>query len=198
MELTVIVNQSSCMVDDPGKDFESPIAAYLLYKWRFSKQQIGISYGNEWRSTLLKVPRNFILDALLIQNDAYIQSVNDFIGDLTFRNEQFPVSVVSSTLAVLNSLLEEISKITPWSRCPGDPTSVKCKVKVDSYKAFSCFNGRDYRSNFTFKIICSKALCLQHFFYQTTDLHELIKCTDNNIRVQKCTQYHDFCSLTNT
>ena len=62
---------------------------------------------------------------------------------LTFRNARFLVSVGSPTLTALKSLFEEISKIIPWSRCPGDPTSVKCKVKVDSYKACSRFNGRE-------------------------------------------------------
>ena len=53
---------------------------------------------------------------------------------MTFRNGWFLVSVYSPTLTALNNLFEEISKIIPWSRCPGDPTSIKCKVKVDSYK----------------------------------------------------------------
>ena len=64
---------------------------------------------------------------------------------LTFKaSMRFLVSVGSPTLTALKSLFEEISKIIPWSRCPGDPTSAKCKVKVDSYKACSRFNGREY------------------------------------------------------
>ena len=66
------------------------------------------------------------------------------LANLTFRNGRFLVSVGSPTLTALKSLFEEISKIIPWSRCPGDPTSAKCKVTVDSYKACSCFNGREY------------------------------------------------------
>ena len=66
------------------------------------------------------------------------------LANLTFRNGRFLVSVGSPTLTVLKSLFEEISKIIPWSRCPGDPTSGKCKVKMDSYKACSRFNGREY------------------------------------------------------
>ena len=66
------------------------------------------------------------------------------LANLTFRNGRFLVSVGSPTLTALKSLFEEISKIIPWSRCPGDPTSAKCKVKVDSYKACSRFNGREY------------------------------------------------------
>ena len=66
------------------------------------------------------------------------------LANLTFRNGRFLVSVGSPALTALKSLFEEISKIIPWSRCPGDPTSAKCKVKVDSYKACSRFNGREY------------------------------------------------------
>ena len=66
------------------------------------------------------------------------------LANLTFRNGRFLVSVGSPTLIALKSLFEDISKIIPWSRCPGDPTSAKCKVKVDSYKACSRFNGREY------------------------------------------------------
>ena len=66
------------------------------------------------------------------------------LANLTFRNWRFLVSVGSPTLTALKSLFEEISKIIPWSRCPEDQTSVKCKVKVDSYKACSCFNDREY------------------------------------------------------
>ena len=40
--------------------------------------------------------------------------------------------------------MEEISKIIPQSRCLGDPTLVKCKVKADSYKSCSSLNGREY------------------------------------------------------
>ena len=65
-------------------------------------------------------------------------------ANLTFRNGWFLVSVGSSTLAALNSLFEEISKIIPWSRCPGDPKSWKCKVKVDSCKACGRFDVREY------------------------------------------------------
>ena len=64
------------------------------------------------------------------------------LTNLTFRNWWFLVSVGSPTLTALKSLFEEISKIIPWS--PRDPSSVKCKDKVDSYKAWSRFNGREY------------------------------------------------------
>ena len=56
------------------------------------------------------------------------------LANLTFRNGWFLVSVGSPTLTALKSLFEEKAKIIRWSRCPGDPTSAKCKVKVDSYK----------------------------------------------------------------
>ena len=66
------------------------------------------------------------------------------LANLTFRNGRLLVSVGSPTLTTLNSLFREISKIIPWSRRPGDPTSLKCKVKVYSYKACSRFNGIEY------------------------------------------------------
>ena len=66
------------------------------------------------------------------------------LASLIFRNGRFFASVGSSTLTALKSLFEEISKILPWSRCPGDPTSAICKVNVDSYKACGRFNGREY------------------------------------------------------
>ena len=66
------------------------------------------------------------------------------LANFIFRNGRFFVSIESSTLTALNSLLEEMSKIKPWSRCSGDPTSVKCKVSVDSFKTCSVFKGREY------------------------------------------------------
>ena len=63
---------------------------------------------------------------------------------VVFRNGPFLVSVGSPTLTALNSLFIEISEIIPRSRCPGYQTSVKCNVKVDSYKACSPFNGKEY------------------------------------------------------
>ena len=66
------------------------------------------------------------------------------LANFIFRNGRFFVSIESQTLTALKSLFEEISKIIPWSRCSGDPTSVKCKVSVDSYKTCSVFKGREY------------------------------------------------------
>ena len=66
------------------------------------------------------------------------------LANFIFRNGRFFVSIESQTLTALNSLFEEMSKIIPWSRCSGDPTSVKCKVSVDSYKTCSVFKGREY------------------------------------------------------
>ena len=82
----------------------------------------------------------FYCGILLIQNVANIQSFNAFIGEFDILKRTVSnVSVYSSNLTALNSLFEEISKLIPWSRC-----TVKCKVKVDSYKACSRFNGREY------------------------------------------------------
>ena len=66
------------------------------------------------------------------------------LANIIFRNGRFFVSIESQTLTALNSLFEEMSKIIPWSRFSGDPTSVKCKVKVDSYQTCSVFKGREY------------------------------------------------------
>ena len=66
------------------------------------------------------------------------------LANFIFRNGRFFVSIESQTLTALNSLFEEMSNIIPWSRCSGDPTSVKCKVNVDSYKTCSVFKGREY------------------------------------------------------
>ena len=66
------------------------------------------------------------------------------LAHFIFRNGRFFVSIESQTLTALNSLFEEMSKIVPWSRCSRDPTSVKCKVNVDSYKTCSVFKGREY------------------------------------------------------
>ena len=66
------------------------------------------------------------------------------LANFIFRNGRFFVSIESQTLTALNSLFEEMSKIIPWSRCSGDPTSVKCKVNVDSNKTWSVFKGREY------------------------------------------------------
>ena len=52
------------------------------------------------------------------------------LANLIFRNGRFLFSVGSPTLTALNILFEEITKIIHWSRCRGDPTSVKCKVKM--------------------------------------------------------------------
>ena len=66
-------------------------------------------------------------------------------ANLTFRNGWILVSVGFPTLADLNSLFKEISKIIPWSRCPGALTSIKCEVNVDSLRACGFFIDREYR-----------------------------------------------------
>ena len=66
------------------------------------------------------------------------------LANLTFRKGRFFVSEGSPTLPALKSLLEEISKMIPWSRCSADATPAKCKVNVDSYNSCSIFNGREY------------------------------------------------------
>ena len=77
------------------------------------------------------------------QSDKFKASM-PLLANFVFRNGRFFVSIESQTMTALNSLFEEMSKIIPWSRCSGDPTSVKCKVYVDSYKTCSVFKGREY------------------------------------------------------
>ena len=70
-----------------------------------------------WRDFRLKILLKFKASMPLLAN---------FI----FRNGRFFVSIESQTMTALKSLFEEMSKIIPWSRCSGDPTSVKCKISL--------------------------------------------------------------------
>ena len=74
---------------DPGKDLESRVAANLLCK-DFGSNKTGIDIGNAWRHLILKVRRDLILDGLLIQNVANIQSVNAFIGEFDIQKRAVP------------------------------------------------------------------------------------------------------------
>ena len=56
----------------------------------FGSNRMGIAIGNAWRLLALKVRRDFILDGLLIQNVANIQSVNAFIGELDIQKRVVP------------------------------------------------------------------------------------------------------------
>ena len=51
---------------------------------------LGIAVGNAWRLLVLKVRRDFILDSLLIQDVANIQSVNAFIGEFDIQKRVVP------------------------------------------------------------------------------------------------------------
>ena len=55
------------------------------------------------------------------------------------RNWRFFASIESQNLTALNNLLKEMSKIIPWRRYSGDPVSVNCTVKVDSYQIMKWF-----------------------------------------------------------
>ena len=138
MERKEILNPSSCKEGDHVKDLESRVVVNLLCNWRFWKQQNEYSYRKCMATPCIE-RTDFWFKMLLI-----FKASMPLLANLTFRNGLFLVSVVSPTLTALKSLFEEISKIIPWNRCPGDPTSAKCKVKVDSYKACSRFNGREY------------------------------------------------------
>ena len=84
------------------------------------------------------------MEGLLIQNLANIQSVNALVGEFDIQKRAVPGFCEFTNLTALNSLFEEIPKMIPLSRCPVDPTSVQCRVKVDSYKAYNRFNNREY------------------------------------------------------
>ena len=64
----------------------------------FGSNRTGIAIGNAWRLLVLKVRWDFILDGLLIQNVANIQSVDAFIGEFGTRKRAVLVSVGSPTL----------------------------------------------------------------------------------------------------
>ena len=110
----------------------------------FGSNRTSIAIGNAWRLLVLKVRRDFILDGLLVQNVANIQSVNAFIGEFDIQKRAVPCFCRFTDPNSFEKPVWRKSKTIPWSRCPGDPTSAKCKVKVDSYKACGRFNGREY------------------------------------------------------
>ena len=56
----------------------------------FGSNRIGRAIGNTWRLLVLKIRRDFILEGLLIQNVANIQSVNAFIGEFDIQKRVVP------------------------------------------------------------------------------------------------------------
>ena len=90
MERKEILNPSSCKVGDHVKDLESRDAANLLCNWKFWSIRTSIAIGNAWRLLVLKVRRDFILDGLLVQKVANIQSVNAFIGEFDIQKRAVP------------------------------------------------------------------------------------------------------------
>ena len=56
----------------------------------FGSNKTDIIIGNAWRLLALKVRKDYILDGLLIQNVANIQSVHAFIGELSIQKRAFP------------------------------------------------------------------------------------------------------------
>ena len=79
----------------------------------FESNRTDIGIGNAWRLLVLEVRRDFILDGLLIQNVANIQSVNAFIGEFDIQKRAIPCFVGSPTLTALNNLFEILSQIIP-------------------------------------------------------------------------------------
>ena len=56
----------------------------------FGSNRTGITVENAWQLLVLKVRRDFILDGLLIQNVANIQSVDAFIGEFDIQKQVVP------------------------------------------------------------------------------------------------------------
>ena len=56
----------------------------------FGSNTMGIAIGNAWRLLVLKVRRDFILDGLLVQNVANIQSVNALICEFGIQKRAVP------------------------------------------------------------------------------------------------------------
>ena len=96
-----------------------------LYWQIWFSEKGGSLFANAWRLLIFKVWRNITLDGFLIQDIAEVQSVDALIGEFYFQKWRFFVSIESQTVTALNSLFEEMTKIIPWSRCSGDPTSGK-------------------------------------------------------------------------
>ena len=106
----------------------------------FGSNRAGKAIRNAWRVLILIVWTDFILDGFLIQHMLLkFKASMPLLANLTFRNGLFLVSVGSPTLTALKTLLEEIFKKIPWSRCFTDAKSVKCKVNDDSYSSCSIF-----------------------------------------------------------
>ena len=73
-----------------GKTLKVQLLQTCIVIEDFGSNRTGIAIGNAWRLLVLKVRRDLILDGLLIQNVANIQSVNAFIGEFDIQKLAVP------------------------------------------------------------------------------------------------------------
>ena len=101
---------------------------------KFGCNWTGTAIGNAWRLLVCKVWGILLWTDFLFKMLLKFKASMPLLANFIFRNRRFFVSIDSQTLTALNSLLEEMSKIIPSGRCSGDPTSVKCEVKIQTPK----------------------------------------------------------------
>ena len=73
-----------------GKIFNVELLQTCFVIEDFGSNRTGIVLGNAWWLLVLRVRRDFILEELLIQNVANIQSVNAFIGEFDIQKRAVP------------------------------------------------------------------------------------------------------------
>ena len=136
---------------------------------------------------------------LIITNVAIIQSVNAFIGKFDIQKRAVPCFCRFTDPESVEKPVGINIQNNTWSRCPRDPTSVKCKVKVDSYKAWSRFGGRWYSFvriwwKLTENWRTTRAYITKHHVSQEKqgrDLNQSYdKCPYNNRNVTRATWQH--------
>ena len=89
MERTEIVNQSSSKIGILQKTLKVKLLQTCSVIEDFGSNRTGIAIGNAWQPLVLKERRDFMLNGL-IQNVAYIQSVNVVIGEFDIQKRAVP------------------------------------------------------------------------------------------------------------
>ena len=75
---------------DPGKDLESRVLQICFVIEDFGINRTGIAIGNARRLFVLKVWRYFILDGLLIQNDATFKASMPLLAKFDIQKREIP------------------------------------------------------------------------------------------------------------
>ena len=73
-----------------GKTFKVELLQSCFVIEDSGSNRSGIAIENAWRLLVMKVRRDFVLDGLLIQNVANIQSVNAFICEVDIQKRALP------------------------------------------------------------------------------------------------------------